>query len=205
MVVALAESDCERLHPGWLAQPANAVSSLAYVAVGAWLLWHAFRSGADRLARLAGGCAMVGAGAGSVVYHGPQPGWAPPAHDAGVWSLVLVLIVQHIWVLARPITRGLVLTAWRSAAPWICRRTSRLPVLRPVRRVAVPRNLARPECRGVGLAGAGLLREMTVRRRISGRAGWPGAACPALHPSCSRPAPCGRSLPVPGPCPVLHP
>lgn len=119
MVVALAESDCERLRPGWLAQPANALSSLAYVAVGIWLLWQSFRSSVDRAARLAAGCAMVGAGAGSLVYHGPQPGWASLAHDAGVWSLAAVITVQSTLLLARPITRGLVLTAWRSTAPWM--------------------------------------------------------------------------------------
>ena len=119
MVVALAESDCERLRPGWLAQPANAISSLAYVTVGVWLLWHSVRGGVARPARLAAGCAMVGAGVGSVMYHGPQPGWASPAHDVGVWSLVAVITVQSMLLLARPITRGQVLTAWKSTAPWM--------------------------------------------------------------------------------------
>ena len=117
MVVALAESDCERLRQGWLAQPANAISSLAYVAVGAWLLWHAVRDGVGRPPRLAAGSAMIGAGVGSVVYHGPQPGWASLAHDVGVWSLAAVITVQNIRVLARPITRGLALATWRSTAP----------------------------------------------------------------------------------------
>ena len=119
MILALAESDCEQLRPGWLAQPANAISSLAYVGVGAWLLWHSFRSGGHRPATFAAGSAMVGVGVGSVAYHGPQPGWASLAHDAGVWSLAAVIAVQNSPALARPITRGLALAAWRSAAPWI--------------------------------------------------------------------------------------
>ncbi len=119
VVLALAESDCERLHPGWLAQPANAISSLAYVAVGAWLMWHSFRSRTGRPAKLAAGSAMVGVGVASVVYHGPQPGWASLAHDAGVWTLAAVITGQNIWALTRPITRRLAFAAWRSAAPWM--------------------------------------------------------------------------------------
>jgi hypothetical protein len=119
LVVALAESDCERLRPGWLAQPANAISSLAYMAVGAWLLWHSVQDGVGRPARLAAGSAMIGVGVGSVAYHGPQPDWASLAHDAGVWSLAAVIAVQTIRRLARPITRGLALATWRSTAPWM--------------------------------------------------------------------------------------
>jgi len=121
MVLALAESDCERLHPGWLAQPANAVSSLAYVAVGAWLLRQSRRSGVDldRPGLIAAGFAMVGVGLGSLTYHGPQPGWASLVHDVGVWSLAVVIIVQQLRVLSRPATRGAAVIAWRSAAPWM--------------------------------------------------------------------------------------
>jgi hypothetical protein len=119
MVVGLAESDCERLRPGWLAQPANAVSSLAYVAVGAWLMCQSRRGEVDHRALLAAGFAMVGVGVGSLAYHGPQPGWASLAHDAGVWSLALMIIVQNVWVLARPTTRAAAVATWRSTAPWM--------------------------------------------------------------------------------------
>jgi hypothetical protein len=119
LVAGLAESDCERLRPGWLAQPANAISSLAYLAVGAWLLWQSFRSSVDRPARLAAGSATVGVGVGSIAYHGPQPGWASLAHDVGVWSLALVILVENVRMLAVPTTRRLVMAAWRSTAPWM--------------------------------------------------------------------------------------
>ena len=78
-------SDCERIVDGALAQPVLAVTSLAYVAAGIAVLCWAIRL----KARLAGtaGVALVAVGAGSVVFHGPQPSWAGPAHD---WPIVAV-------------------------------------------------------------------------------------------------------------------
>ena len=119
VVVALAASDCERLHPGWLAQPANAVSSLAYVAVGVWVLLRSGRGGVDRRVLLTAGLAMAGVGVGSFAYHGPQPAWASVAHNAGVWTLVLVIIVETAWTLARSTTRRMTVAACRSAACWM--------------------------------------------------------------------------------------
>lgn len=117
MVVALASSDCERLRSGWLAQPANAVSALAYVAVGVWLLWRSRRPGVHRGALIAAGAAMVGVGVGSIAYHGPQPGWAPLAHDGSVVWLALVIIGV---ALTHPrATTEVAVAAWRAAAGWM--------------------------------------------------------------------------------------
>jgi hypothetical protein len=116
MAVALAGSDCERLRSGWLAQPANAVSALAYVAVGVWLLWRSRRAGVRRGPLLAGAVAMVGVGVGSFAYHGPQPGWAPLAHDGSVVWLALVTIGT---LLSHPrATTEMAKAAWRAAAGW---------------------------------------------------------------------------------------
>ena len=112
LVVALAESDCERLHAGWLAQPANAVSSLAYVAVGLWLLWRSRRGRTRRSQRAAlsvGGTAMAAVGLGSFAYHGPQPGWADLLHNGSIMALVAVLAAETA-VLVRA-------GAWRAAVP----------------------------------------------------------------------------------------
>ena len=120
VVAALGGADCERIRSGWLAQPANAVSSLAYVGVGVWLLWRARADGAHRGALLAAGAAMVGVGLGSFAYHGPQPGWASAAHDASIVALAVTLVSVHVWLLARarPQNTAVLLGAWKAAAPW---------------------------------------------------------------------------------------
>jgi hypothetical protein len=117
VVVALAGSDCEQLRSGWLAQPANAFSSLAYVAVGVWLLWRSRRAGFDRRLLVAGGAAMIGVGLGSFGYHGPQPAGAAFLHNGSVWCLAIVLITGNARLLTS--TRRVAWAAWRSAAPWM--------------------------------------------------------------------------------------
>ena len=119
VILALAESDCEQLHAGWLAQPANAVSTLAFTVVGAWLLLGSRRVSTGRGALISGGVAMVGAGVGSLAYHGPQPQWAHLVHDASVLAVVGLLAGRTVRLLVMPGTRRMVLAAWRSAAPWI--------------------------------------------------------------------------------------
>ncbi len=119
VVLALAESDCEHLRAGWLAQPANAVSTLAFAVVGAWLLLRSRRVGAGRGALIAGGVAMVGTAAGSLAYHGPQPGWAHLVHDGSALALAGLLAGRTVRLLVMPGTRRMVLAAWRSATPWI--------------------------------------------------------------------------------------
>jgi len=111
VVLALGGSDCEALRSGWLAQPANAVSSLAYVAAGVWLLWRATRSGSARAMLVAAGAAMVGVGVGSVAYHGPQPDWARTLHDGSIVWLALVIIGHNLWLLTRTSLRRAVLSA----------------------------------------------------------------------------------------------
>jgi hypothetical protein len=77
--VALGAGDCERLHQGLVAQPVNAATALAYVAVGAWLLGRR---------RPVLGLAAVVAGVGSVDYHGPASPAARLLHDGGLYAVV---------------------------------------------------------------------------------------------------------------------
>jgi hypothetical protein len=119
VVVALAASDCERLRSGFLAQPANALSSLAYVAVGVWLLWESREPGRARFAPVASGIGLIGAGVGSFAYHGPQPAWSHLVHDSAVAGLVVVVSGQSIWLLVRRATRPAAVRGWKRAAPWI--------------------------------------------------------------------------------------
>jgi hypothetical protein len=118
LVVALADSDCEQLRSGWLAQPANALSSAAFAAVGLWLLWR-FSGRGWRPGHLAlGALALVGVGVGSIAYHGPQPSWAHVAHDVSAFVLAAVVAAETIWLFARTGTRPVIVDAWRATAPW---------------------------------------------------------------------------------------
>ena len=118
-VLAMGGTDCERLHPGWLAQPANAVSSLAYLAVGVWLLRRAAAGGGHRGVLVSGGGAFLGVGVGSLAYHGPQPGWADFVHAASVVCLVGVVVAQTAWLGVRSTTRRVALAAWKAAGGWM--------------------------------------------------------------------------------------
>ena len=84
-VLALGASDCEALHDGWLGQPVNALSSVAYVVAGAYVLWR----GGPRASALALG--LVGVGVGSVLYHGPMPPGAEVAHDGSIVALAVAV------------------------------------------------------------------------------------------------------------------
>jgi hypothetical protein len=75
-VLALGASDCEVLRDGWLGQPVNTLSSLAYVVAGAYVL----RRGGPRIPALA----LAAVGVGSVLYHGPMTPGAGLAHDGSI-------------------------------------------------------------------------------------------------------------------------
>lgn len=89
VVAALAEGDCEAVVGGVLGQPSNAISSLAFVAAGLWLLSRAHHDGGWRWATL--GLASVAAGIGSVAYHGPMPPSGQFLHDFGLVSMPLTV------------------------------------------------------------------------------------------------------------------
>jgi hypothetical protein len=86
-VLALGASDCEALRDGWLAQPVNTLSSVAYVVAGAYVL----RRGGPRASALA----LAAVGVGSVLYHGPMPPGAELVHDGSI--LVLAATVPLAW------------------------------------------------------------------------------------------------------------
>jgi hypothetical protein len=99
--------DCERIVSGFLGQPANAVSSLAFLVSAAWIFTLAFRRERTNRAALVVLALAVGANAvGSFARHGPDPSWAQWAHDAAIVAVLLFIAVHAI---AR--TRG-----WRPTA-----------------------------------------------------------------------------------------
>lgn len=93
-------SDCERIRDGWLAQPVNTATSLAYVVAGAVVAAQDRQSPADRRGGLVSATLLAGVGLGSVAYHGPQPRGARAAHDwpiAGLTALVLATPLVRRW------------------------------------------------------------------------------------------------------------
>jgi len=89
----LGASDCEAIRDGWLAQPTNALSSLAYVAAGAWLGRRlVVRHGGVTLLGAGYVVLLVGNGIGSFAYHGPQVTGAEVAHDVPAVGLVLLSV-----------------------------------------------------------------------------------------------------------------
>ncbi|MGH9041930.1 MAG: hypothetical protein ACRDZ3_17050 [Acidimicrobiia bacterium] len=106
VLVALGGADCERIGSGWLDQPANATSSLAFVAVGGLLLVRSAAPGAHRVSLGSAGAALSGVGLASVAYHGPQPAWAGPVHDGTIVGLAVVMAGHGVWWLARRLGRG---------------------------------------------------------------------------------------------------
>jgi predicted membrane channel-forming protein YqfA (hemolysin III family) len=89
--------DCERLVPGILGQPTNALSSLVFVVAAGWIVLLALRgSREERAATIVFAMAVAVNGFGSFVYHGPQPSWGRWAHDVSIVA-VLLFIVGHSW------------------------------------------------------------------------------------------------------------
>lgn len=100
----LATSDCERCRDGWISQPANTASSLAYVVAGAALAREARDRPADqRVGARALAAAVAAAGLGSVAYHGPGGATSRWAHDATLVTAAGLLAQRDLAaVLGRP-------------------------------------------------------------------------------------------------------
>ena len=88
-------SDCEHIGRGLLAQPANTLSSLAYVLAGVLLLGRAAatRPGA-RMAPAVYAVTVIGVGIGSASFHGPMPAWGRFGHDLSI-AAVLAFVIGY--------------------------------------------------------------------------------------------------------------
>jgi hypothetical protein len=84
----VATSDCERIRPGLIGQPANALSSLAFVAAAVPI---ARRSRGANRAWAGVAAAAAFEGLGSVAYHGPGGRLSKAVHDAGLVALAVTL------------------------------------------------------------------------------------------------------------------
>lgn len=109
----VAASDCERIRPGRIGQPANTVSSLAFVVAALPMARSARRH--RQPAWLAVAAATAVEGIGSVAYHGPGGRRAKWLHDAGLVALVATTAVavgrEGRPVTRRPVTAGLTAAA----------------------------------------------------------------------------------------------
>lgn len=108
----LGAADCEAFAGGWLVQPVNAWSSLAYAVVGLVLIVASIRTGGrDRTLQTVYGVLLIGTGIGSFLYHGPQTPVAQFAHDitflAALWALVLLNLAAAGLLPRRTLAPGL--------------------------------------------------------------------------------------------------
>ena len=90
-------SDCEAFRGGVLQQPVNTTSSLVLLAVGLWIVARAARDRASARFELgAFGVGMTAVGVGSVVFHGPAPGWSLWFHDLSGLATLMVILALHL-------------------------------------------------------------------------------------------------------------
>lgn len=83
----VAASDCEEIRAGWMGQPANTISSLAFVVAAAPVVARGARAG--RWPWIAVGVATALAGIGSVGYHGPGDRASKIVHDLAIDAVAL--------------------------------------------------------------------------------------------------------------------
>jgi hypothetical protein len=93
---ASIDAYCERLGPGLWAEPVNALTNLAFVAVAVWLWPRTTGLGVARL--LVGILALIGLGSG--LFHTFATGWAALADMLPILGYILVYIYaanRHFW------------------------------------------------------------------------------------------------------------
>ncbi len=79
-----AAADCEIIGGGFLGQPVNALSSLAFVLAGIFILTR-------RPALRWVGYGLIATGLGSFLFHGPMPSASEWAHDVSLaWLITIV-------------------------------------------------------------------------------------------------------------------
>ncbi len=97
--VHVGAGDCERIRPGLVAQPANAASSLAYLAAGGALIARGVaRPAGHRLPLVAFGALVAANGAGGVAFHGPGEPWARWIHDVALTGTLAFMAAHDVVV-----------------------------------------------------------------------------------------------------------
>ncbi len=95
--------DCETLHPGPIAQPVNAITSLAYLAGGIDLFVRAARSEDEAASALGPAFAglLLANGIGGVAFHGPGNRSAKWLHDVALTGTLSFIILHDVALLVR--------------------------------------------------------------------------------------------------------
>jgi hypothetical protein len=95
VILGGAAVDCEQLRAGLLAQPANSLSSLAFVAGGPWIVLRARRHVPDRDG-IAVGLATIAAGIGSLLFHAGDNAVAHWLHDTTLLVVFTLVAIRHV-------------------------------------------------------------------------------------------------------------
>ena len=96
-LIQLGATDCEMIHDGFLVQPVNAISSLAFSVVGILIAASAARTdGHERAIRVVFGTLLVLTGIGSFLFHGPQNPGSHFLHDITFLATVWFLAVMNL-------------------------------------------------------------------------------------------------------------
>jgi hypothetical protein len=83
---------CERLGPGFWAEPFNALSNLSFIAAALWAAVEARRRGADGVVwALIGMAALIGVG--SFLFHTFANTWSEYADTIPIWSFVAAFVL----------------------------------------------------------------------------------------------------------------
>ena len=105
----IGASDCEFLRDEALAQPVNALTSLAYVVVGFLVIARAWVSRRPLAAALVYGICLVGVGLGSVLFHGPQPDGSRVLHDLPILFTVVFIVAYDLSLVSSRVRHPMVL------------------------------------------------------------------------------------------------
>lgn len=104
---AMGASDCEQLGDGWLVQPINALTSLAFVAIGMAVIGAVVSRPVDRVRTVVYGTCLAAIGLGSVMFHGPQPAGSQFAHDVPILLTAWFIVVQDLRLVSSRVQRDL--------------------------------------------------------------------------------------------------
>jgi len=97
-ILALAGPDCEGIGSGAFAQPANTLSSTAFLLAGLCILARSRRISGRRIELAVFGLAVAGNAVGGLLYHGIRSEVATWVHDE---AILAVLVFAVVFALAR--------------------------------------------------------------------------------------------------------